>query len=143
MKNLLASKGLLATHAPLISDITLVLILLTAILFTIGWQLARHKHFDAHRWVQTSSATLNALVVLSVMVNIFILHILRGFQASFLPATMPLRPSMPSSGRAYFCWAYSWFCAPINWSPKVSVSKTTSATCAYRMRFTCWLPCLG
>jgi uncharacterized membrane protein YozB (DUF420 family) len=84
MKNLLASKGLLATHAPLISDITLVLILLTAILFTIGWQLARHKHFDAHRWVQTSSATLNALVVLSVMVNIFILHILPGIPGKLL-----------------------------------------------------------
>jgi uncharacterized membrane protein YozB (DUF420 family) len=84
MKNLLASKGLLATHAPLISDITLVLIVLTAILFTIGWQLARHKHFGAHRWVQTSSATLNALVVLSVMVNIFILHILPGIPGKLL-----------------------------------------------------------
>jgi uncharacterized membrane protein YozB (DUF420 family) len=84
MKNLLASKGLLATHAPLISDISLVLILLTAILFTIGWQLARHKHFDVHRWVQTFSATLNALVVLSVMVNIFILHILPGIPGKLL-----------------------------------------------------------
>jgi len=84
MGNNLTGSGFLGTHAPFISDLTLILILLTAILFTIGWQLARHKHFDAHRWVQTSSATLNALVVLSVMINIFIVHILPGIPGKLL-----------------------------------------------------------
>jgi uncharacterized membrane protein YozB (DUF420 family) len=84
MKNLLAGTGFLGTHAPLISDITLVLILLTAILFTIGWQLARHKRFEVHRWIQTTSACLNAIVVLSVMVNIFVVHILPGIPSKLL-----------------------------------------------------------
>jgi hypothetical protein len=34
---------------------------MNAILFTIGWQLARHKHFESHCWVQTAAACLNAL----------------------------------------------------------------------------------
>ncbi len=84
MGNNLTGPGFLGTHAPFVSDLTLILILLTAILFTFGWQLARHKHFTAHRWVQTFSASLNALVVLSVMVNSFILHILPGIPGKLL-----------------------------------------------------------
>jgi uncharacterized membrane protein YozB (DUF420 family) len=74
--SVLSRSGFLGTHAPFIIDLTLILIVLTAILFTIGWQLARFKRFKAHRWVQTTSASLNALVVLSVMINSFVLHIL-------------------------------------------------------------------
>jgi uncharacterized membrane protein YozB (DUF420 family) len=84
MKDLLGSSGFLGTHAPFISDLTLILIILTAILFTIGWQLARHKRFNEHRWVQTSSASLNAIVVLSVMINSFVLHILPGIPGKLL-----------------------------------------------------------
>jgi len=84
MNNVLHTSGFLGTHAPFISDLTLVLILLTAILFTIGWQLAVHKRLEAHRWVQTTSACLNALVVLSVMINIFVVHILPGIPGKLL-----------------------------------------------------------
>jgi uncharacterized membrane protein YozB (DUF420 family) len=84
MINILNQQGFLGTHAPFISDLTLILILLTAILFTIGWQLARHKHFEAHRWVQTCTACLNAVVVLSVMIRSFIVHILPGIPGKFL-----------------------------------------------------------
>ena len=84
MINFINGPGFLGTHAPFISDLTLILILITAILFTIGWQLARHKHFEAHRWVQTSSATLNAVVVLVVMVRSFVLHILPGIPGKLL-----------------------------------------------------------
>ena len=73
--------GFLGTHAPFISDLTLILILLTAILFTIGWQLARRKHFVAHRWIQTVSACLNAILVLAVMIRSFVVHILPGIPA--------------------------------------------------------------
>ena len=73
--------GFLGTHAPFISDLTLILILLTAILFTIGWQLARRKHFVAHRWIQTVTACLNALVVIGVMIRSFVVHILPGLPA--------------------------------------------------------------
>jgi uncharacterized membrane protein YozB (DUF420 family) len=79
--NFLSQPGFLGTHAPLLSDLTLILILLSAVLFTIGWQLARHKHYEAHRWVQTTAATINAIVVLSFMVRSYIVHILPGIPA--------------------------------------------------------------
>ena len=58
--------------------IALILILLTAILFTIGWQLAKHRKYEVHRWVQTITACLNSIIVLSVMIRSFIIHILPG-----------------------------------------------------------------
>ena len=78
MKNFINHPGFLGTHASFISDLALILILLSAIFFTIGWQLALRKRFKAHRWVQTASASVNAIVVLSVMINSFALHILPG-----------------------------------------------------------------
>jgi uncharacterized membrane protein YozB (DUF420 family) len=84
MKDFLNGPGFLGTHAPFVSDLSLVLILLTAILFTIGWQLARHRHYEAHRWVQTVTATINAIVVLGVMVNSYVTHILPGIPAKLL-----------------------------------------------------------
>jgi uncharacterized membrane protein YozB (DUF420 family) len=84
MTAFLNGPGFLGTHAPFLSDLTLVLILVTAILFTLGWQLARHKRFAAHRWVQTTSASLNAVVVLSVMIRSFLVHILPGIPVKLL-----------------------------------------------------------
>jgi uncharacterized membrane protein YozB (DUF420 family) len=81
MKIFFSQPGFLGTHAPLLSDLTLVLTLLTALMFTVGWQLARHKHYEAHRWLQTAAASLNAVVVLAVMVNSFVTHILPGIPA--------------------------------------------------------------
>ncbi len=78
MTGLLKGPGFLGTGAPLRSDVTLILILLTAILFTIGWRLAVHKHYEAHRWVQTSTAVLNTATVLLSMIGSFIAHILPG-----------------------------------------------------------------
>jgi uncharacterized membrane protein YozB (DUF420 family) len=76
--------GFLGTHAPFVSDLTLILISLTAISFTVGWQLARRKHFVAHRWVQTVTACVNAIVVLSVMIRSFVVHILPGIPGKLL-----------------------------------------------------------
>lgn len=84
MSNFLSCPGFLGTHATFISDLTLILILLTAIMFTIGWQLARHKHYKAHRWLQTVAACLNAVVVLAVMIYSFVVHILPGIPAKLL-----------------------------------------------------------
>jgi uncharacterized membrane protein YozB (DUF420 family) len=78
MTDFLTSPGFLGTHATLRSDLTLVLILITAILFNIGFILARRKQFTAHRWVQTVSVILNTLVVIISMVTSFIIHILPG-----------------------------------------------------------------
>ena len=64
--------GFLGTRATFGPDLALVLILLSSTLFTIGWQLAVHKHYDVHRWVQSSAAVINAAVVLVVMVGSFL-----------------------------------------------------------------------
>lgn len=84
MKSLIINQGFLGTNAPFISDLTLILILITAISFTVGWQLARHKKFEAHRWVQTATASLNAVIVLSLMVKSFVVHILPGIPGMLL-----------------------------------------------------------
>lgn len=78
MNNMLNGPGFFGTHALFHSDITLVLIIISSSLFTIGWQLAIRKHFVAHRWVQTGAATLNAIVVLLSMISSFIIYILPG-----------------------------------------------------------------
>ena len=84
MNSFLNHPGFLGTHATFISDLTLILISLTAIMFTVGWQLARHKQFEAHRWVQTVTACLNAVIVLSVMIRSFVVHILPGIPGNLL-----------------------------------------------------------
>jgi uncharacterized membrane protein YozB (DUF420 family) len=88
MGSFLDQLGFLGTKAPMRSDITLVLILITATLFTIGWRLAVNKKYEVHRWVQTSAVILNAIVVLVAMVNVFIVYIIPGipgklFQGSY------------------------------------------------------------
>ena len=78
MTNLFTTPGFLGTRATMRSDLTLLLILVTVILFNIGFVLTRQKKFEAHRWVQTSSFILNTLVVLTSMVTSYITHILPG-----------------------------------------------------------------
>ena len=84
---LLTGPGFLGTRAPLHSDLSLLLILLSAILFTIGWRLAVAKHFKTHRWVQTTAAILNTIVVLAVMIASFIIYILPGIPGKLLEGT--------------------------------------------------------
>jgi len=81
MSDFLTVPGFLSTKATLRSDITLVLILTTAVLFNIGFILARRRQYKAHRWVQTSAVILNTLVVVISMVTSYIIHILPGFPA--------------------------------------------------------------
>ena len=78
MPDFLTGPGFLGTRATLRSDLTLILTLISAILFNIGFILARRKHFTAHRWVQTSAVTMNSLVVIISMVTSFIRSILPG-----------------------------------------------------------------
>jgi uncharacterized membrane protein YozB (DUF420 family) len=78
MSNIFNSVGFLGTGAPLLSDLALILIVLTAIMFTIGWQMARRHRYETHRWIQTSAVLLNTIVVLIVMINSFVKFILPG-----------------------------------------------------------------
>lgn len=81
MTDFLTTQGFLGTRATLRSDLTLVLILITALLFNLGFILARRKQYDAHRWVQTSAVLLNTLVVVISMVTSYIIYILPGIPA--------------------------------------------------------------
>ena len=78
MNGLLNSPGFLGTNAPFRIDLTLILILVSAVLFTTGWILAIRKRYEAHRWVQTSAVILSTLVILFTMVSSFLIHILPG-----------------------------------------------------------------
>ncbi len=84
MNALLMGPGFLGTGAPLLSDLSLVLVVFTALLFTIGWRLAVRKSFEVHRWVQTVAVILNTIVVLAVMVPTFTLVVWPGFPGKVL-----------------------------------------------------------
>jgi len=78
MNDLLNGPGFFGTKASFHSDATLVLILVSAVLFTIGWRLAVRKRYEPHRWVQTSAVILNTIVVLTAMISSFSINILPG-----------------------------------------------------------------
>lgn len=68
MTELLHRPGFLGTSANFAADMTLVLSAVVALLFTIGVVLAVRGQYSAHRWVQTTAAGINAILVLWLMV---------------------------------------------------------------------------
>lgn len=68
MDDLFHSPGFLGTNANLAADATLVVMLFTATLFSVGFYLARKENFNAHKWVQTLGALINLIMVLWMMV---------------------------------------------------------------------------
>jgi uncharacterized membrane protein YozB (DUF420 family) len=68
MIELLHQPGFLGTQANFAADLTLVVMLALATLFTLGVVLARRRKYTAHRWVQTSAAVLNVGMVLWMMI---------------------------------------------------------------------------
>lgn len=87
MEVLLTSSGFLGTRAHLYADLTLIIILFSGMLFTVGWRLAVGKHFTAHRWVQTIAVSMNTIVVLIVMITSFIIFIFPGIPGKLLEGT--------------------------------------------------------
>jgi len=86
MTELLHQPGFLGTSANWAADVTLLASALVALLLTIGVVLAVRGQYRAHRWFQTSAATLNAVLVLWLMVLPF-----RDFVvAPSNPAGLPL-----------------------------------------------------
>jgi len=78
MTELLDQHGFFGTSANFIADATLTAMILVGLLFTIGAGLAHLHRYTAHRWVQTSAATLNAILVLWMMVLPFRDFVLPG-----------------------------------------------------------------
>ncbi len=68
MVELLHADGFLGTAGNFAADMTLVLSLLVALTFTVGAWMARRRRYETHRWVQTSGAILNVILVLWLMV---------------------------------------------------------------------------
>jgi uncharacterized membrane protein YozB (DUF420 family) len=87
IRALLTGAGFLGTRALLHADLSLILILISAGLFTIGWRLAVRKKFKIHHRIQTSAAILNTFVALSVMIPSFIIYILPGIPRKLLEGT--------------------------------------------------------
>ena len=81
MTELLHQPGFLGTSANWAADMTLVASAVVVLLLTVGVLLAVRGQYRAHRLFQTSAATLNAILVLWLMVLPF-----RDFVA---PATNP------------------------------------------------------
>ena len=77
METLLHQPGFLGTNANLAADFTLVVMLLAAGLFSLGVVMALRKRYQVHRWIQTSAASLNALIVLWMMILPFRDFVLR------------------------------------------------------------------
>ncbi|HSB89957.1 MAG TPA: DUF420 domain-containing protein [Anaerolineales bacterium] len=78
MTEILHRPGFLGTSANFAADMTLTISLAVALLFTIGFLLARARHYTAHRWVQTSAAALNAILVGWMMILPFRDFVLPG-----------------------------------------------------------------
>lgn len=67
MDNLMHAPGFLGTNANFAADATLLIMLTTAIIFSIGFYLARKQSYGRHKWVQTLGAALNLIMVLWMM----------------------------------------------------------------------------
>jgi uncharacterized membrane protein YozB (DUF420 family) len=84
MENLLNSPGFLGTHATFRSDATLVLILVSILLLTAGWQLRVHKHPGMHCPLQAVAVIINTAVVAGVMIRSYFVNILPGVPGKLL-----------------------------------------------------------
>jgi uncharacterized membrane protein YozB (DUF420 family) len=77
MTDLLHSPGFLGTRANFAADATLIAMIIIGVLLTIGFVLARQKHYQAHRWIQSTSAVANLIFVLWLMILPFRDFVLR------------------------------------------------------------------
>ena len=84
MQQLFFGPGFLGTNAPFVSDLSLVLMLLSAGMLTYGRHLARHKRFRAHGWIQTAGVAISTVVALTFMLYSFVKHILPGVPSKLL-----------------------------------------------------------
>jgi putative membrane protein len=87
MDAFLAVPGFLGTRARLYADLSLLLVLLTAALFTIGWRLAVKRRYEAHRRIQMLAVALSALAALFIMIPSFVIYILPGIPDKLLEGT--------------------------------------------------------
>jgi uncharacterized membrane protein YozB (DUF420 family) len=85
LEEILHQPGFLGTSANFAADMTLMVGLLVAALFTIGVAMAVKGRYQTHRWIQTTAASLNAVLVLWMMILPFRDFIVRDFLGSRPP----------------------------------------------------------
>lgn len=68
MTDLLHKPGFLGTAANWAADMTLLLMVLTALGLTVGVVMARRQKYEAHRWIQTTAVALNVVLVIWLMI---------------------------------------------------------------------------
>jgi uncharacterized membrane protein YozB (DUF420 family) len=74
----LDASGFLTGRSSLGADVSLLVSILAIALLTAGVLLVRRRHYDAHRWVQTTAVVLNAILVAIWMFRARSLYILPG-----------------------------------------------------------------
>jgi uncharacterized membrane protein YozB (DUF420 family) len=84
MWHVLSGPGFLGTNAPFISDLSLILMLVTAALLTYGRHLARRKRYKTHGRIQTAAVILSTVVALTFMLYSFVKHSLPGVPSRLL-----------------------------------------------------------
>ncbi|MEX1247748.1 MAG: hypothetical protein WEA61_04655 [Anaerolineales bacterium] len=67
MTEFLHQPGFLGTNANTAADLTLSLSILVMLTFSLGYYLALKGRYDVHKWVQTTGALLNVVLVLWLM----------------------------------------------------------------------------
>ena len=72
----LQGSGFLGTRGLLGSDLTLIVMLVTAVMLTVGWRLAVARRYSAHRWVQTTAVCLGLVAVAVWMIRLFVLYVI-------------------------------------------------------------------
>ena len=78
MSAYLDGAGFLRPHSSIGADLSLVIIIAAFVMLTLGVVLAKSGRYEAHRWVQTSAVTLNAVPVVFWMIRSFRLFVLPG-----------------------------------------------------------------
>jgi uncharacterized membrane protein YozB (DUF420 family) len=79
VNEILHQPGFLGTNANFAADMTLAISVIVAILFTVGVVMAVRGRYEIHRWIQTTAAVLNAILVLWMMVLPFRDFIIKDF----------------------------------------------------------------
>jgi uncharacterized membrane protein YozB (DUF420 family) len=75
---MLTGPGLFGTHAGVLSDITLIIVLIVVGLFTTGFLMARNRNLLAHRRTQLIAFTTILIVALTLMVPSFRAYVLNN-----------------------------------------------------------------
>lgn len=139
MNDLFHAPGFLGTHANFAADATLIVMLFTATLFSVGFYLARKEHFNTINGYRPSVPWSISLWCCGWWCYPIVISFsrIKGDHGRASSILWPL--CMPSQGLAPQISAYFWYCVATSWCLNFSDSVITNPSCALLIRFT-WLP---